>query len=134
MPLRSLVDQIQIAVRGASHTLEKYVGTALPNKDLYRSLLVGITAYVNAVVSALKRQRELRLYSTDGPQVVFGVYDFETLRVQSSPALLPETPRLRPAAPRNAEELSMYASEVVEALMSLEDDEREAGYMLTMRA
>ncbi len=131
-PLRSLVDQIQIAVRGATHALEKYVGTALPNKDMYRSLLVGITAYVNAAVSALELHRELRLYSTDGPQVVFGVYDFETLRVQSSPALLPETPRLRPA-PRSAEELSNYATEVVEALMSLEDDARDAGYMLTMQ-
>ncbi len=132
-PLRSLVDQIQIAVRGSSHALEKYVGTAIPNKTMYRSLLVGITAYVNAAVSALELQRELKLYSDDGPQVVFGVYDFETLRVQSSPALLPETPRLRPA-PANAEELSKYATEVVEAIMSLEDDERESGYMLTMRA
>lgn len=132
-PLRSLVDQIQIAVRGASHALEKYVGASLHEKALYRSLLVGITAYVNAAVSALELQRELGLYSNEGPQVVFGVYDFESLRVQSSPALTPETPRLRPA-PRNAEELSKYASEVVEAIMSLDDDERDAGYMLTMRA
>ena len=132
-PLRSLVDQIQIAVRGASHALEKYVGTALPDKTMYRSLLVGITAYVNAAVSAFELQRELALYGGEGPQVVFGVYDFESLRVQSSPALLPERPRLRPA-PRTAEELADYATEVVDALMSLEDDERESGYMLTMRA
>jgi len=132
-PLRSLVDQIQIAVRGASHALEKYIGAALPNKTLYRSLLVGITAYVNAAVSALELQRELSLYSSEGPDVVFGVYDFETLRVQSSPALTPAAPRLRPA-PRSAEELANYASEVVDALMSLSDDERDAGYLLTVRA
>lgn len=132
-PLRSLVDQIQIAVRGASHALEKHVGIALPNKTLYRSLLVGITAYVNAAVSAFELQRELSLYASDGPQVVFGVYEFESLRVQSSPALTPETPRLRPA-PRSAEELAKYATEVVEAMMSLEDDQLEATYMLTMRA
>lgn len=132
-PLRSLVDQIQIAVRGASHALEKYAGMALPNQALYRSLLVGVTAYVNAAVSALELQRELGLYSAQGPQVVFGVYDFESLRVQSSPVVSSETPRLRPA-PRTAEELARYASEVVEALASLEDDEREAGYMLTVRA
>ena len=78
-------------------------------------------------------QRELGLQAADGPQVVFGIYDFESLRVQSSPALTPETPRLR-SAPRSAEELTKYATEVVEALMSLEEGEREAGYMLTMRA
>lgn len=132
-PLRSLVDQIQIAVRGASHALEKYIGVALPNKTMYRSLLVGITAYVNAAVSALELQRELSLYDSDGPQVVFGVYDFESLRVQSSPALIPETPRLRPA-PRSAEELAKYATEIVEAMMSLPEDELAATYMLTMRA
>lgn len=132
-PLRSLVDQIQIAVRGSSHALEKYIGVAMPNKTMYRSLLVGITAYVNAAVSALELQRELSLYNSEGPQVVFGVYDFESLRVQSSPALQPESPRLRPA-PRSAEELANYATEVVDALMSLPDDEQQSGYMLTMRA
>jgi carbonic anhydrase len=132
-PLRSLVDQIQLAVRGASHALEKAAGVALPNKTMYRSLLVGVTAYVNAAVSALELQREMSLYEAGGPQVVFGVYDFESLRVQSSPALTPETPRLR-AAPKSAQELADYASEVVEALLSLDDDDLEAKYMLTMRA
>lgn len=132
-PLRSLVDQIQIAVRGASHALEKAVGVALPNKTMYRSLLVGITAYVNAAVSALELQRELSLYEAGGPEVVFGVYDFESLRVQSTPALTPETPRLRPA-PKSAEELASYATEIVEALLAMDDDELENNYMLTMRA
>ncbi|MDB5342537.1 MAG: carbonic anhydrase [Schlesneria sp.] len=132
-PLRSLVDQIQIAVRGASHALEKCVGVALPNKTMYRSLLVGITAYVNAAVSAFELQRELNLYEAGGPQVVFGVYDFESLRVQSTPALTPETSRLRPA-PKSADELAKYATEIVEALLSMDDDDLEANYMLTMRA
>lgn len=132
-PLRSLVDQIQIAVRGATSALEKYMGMTLSNKTLYRSLLVGVTAYVNAAVSAFELQREMGLYSSEGPQVVFGVYDFESLRVQSSPSPTSNAPRLRPAF-RTAEELANYAVEVVEAIASLEDDEREAGYMLTVRA
>jgi carbonic anhydrase len=132
-PLRSLVDQIQIAVRGASHALEKCVGVAMPNKTMYRSLLVGITAYVNAAVSALELQRELSLYEAGGPQVVFGVYDFESLRVQSSPSLSPEIPRLRPA-PKSAEELANYATEIVEALMEMDQNDLENSYMLTMRA
>ena len=132
-PLRSLVDQIQIAVRGSTFALEKYMGVSLPDKTMYRSLLVGTTAYVNAAVSAFELQREMSLYGKGGPEVVFGVYDFESLRVQSSPAVDSGSPRLR-AAPRTAEELSAYAVEVVDDLMSLNDDEREAGYMLTVRA
>ena len=130
-PLRSLVDQIQIAVRGSSHALEKYLGMALPDQSMFRSILVGVTAYVNAAVSALELHRELSLYGKDGPRVVFGVYDFDSLRVQSSPALTPGTPRLRPA-PETANELAAYATEVVDALMSLDDDELEAGYRLTV--
>jgi carbonic anhydrase len=132
-PLRSLVDQIQIAVRGSANALEQYMGMALPNKSLYRSLLVGVAAYVNAAVSAFELQREMGLYSDEGPQVVFGIYDFESLRVQSSPSLASASPRLRPA-PRTADELANYAIEVVQDLASLEDDERDAGYMLTVRA
>ncbi len=130
-PLRSLVDQIQIAVRGASHALDTYVGTSVHDRSMFRSLLVAVTSYVNAAVSALELQRELSLYGSDGPKVVFGVYDFETLRVQSSPAVDTEPPRLRPA-PRNAEELADYAIEIVDALMSMDDDQREESYRLTI--
>ncbi len=129
--LRSLVDQIQVAVRGSSHALNKYFGDVRPKQDdMYRSLLVGVTAYVNAAVSALELKRELTRHGTIGPEVVFGVYDFESLRIQSSPALIPETPRLRPA-PSNAEELAEYAAELVNALMSLTENDREAAYLLS---
>lgn len=129
-PLRSLVDQIQVAVRGASNALDKYAGAAIADKSLYRSLLVGVTAYVNAAVSAFELHRELSLYGDDGPEVVFSVYDFESLRVQSNPAHSSDVPRLRPA-PRSADELAAYASEVVDGLMSLDDDDQESGYKLT---
>jgi len=129
--LRSLVDQIQVAVRGSSHALDKYFGDVRPKQDdMYRSLLVGVTAYVNAAVSALELKRELTRHGTIGPEVVFGVYDFESLRIQTSPALIPETPRLRPA-PSNAEELAEYAAELVNALMSLTENDREAAYLLS---
>ena len=129
--LRSLVDQIQVAVRGSSHALDKYFGDVRPKQDdMYRSLLVGVTAYVNAAVSALELKRELTRHGTIGPEVVFGVYDFESLRIQSSPALIPETPRLRPA-PSNAEELAEYAAELVNALLSLTENDREAAYLLS---
>ena len=127
-PLRSLVDQIQIAVRGATHALDTYLGVPMSDKSMFRSIVVAVTSYVNAAVSALELQRELELYDKNGPKVVFGVYDFNSLRVQSSPAIDSDSPRLR-QAPRDAKELAAYAAEVVEAIMSLEDDEREAGLL-----
>lgn len=127
--LRSLVDQIQIAVRGSAHALEKYFRRVLPDKTLYQSLLTSTTVYVNAAVSALELQREMTLRNSTELQVVFGVYDFNTLRVQSSPSCDPKTLRLRPA-PKSAEELSDYAAEVVDALMTESDEEHEANHLL----
>lgn len=132
-PLRSLVDQIQIAVRGAARALDQYMGVATHDKGMYRSLMVAIAVYLNAAVSALELKRELALRKEDGVGVVFGVYDFDTLRVQSCPGPLGAAPRLRPAL-KTTDDLVKYAREVIDGLMSMPDDEREASCMLTMRA
>lgn len=132
-PLRSLVDQIQIAVRGAAHALETHLGSPMSNKSMFRSVLVAVTSYVNAAVSAFELQRELELYDENGPRVVFGVYEFESLRVQGSPLVRSGEPRLRPA-PRSAKELADYASEVVNEIMSLDDGDLESGYLLTVQS
>lgn len=130
-PLRSLVDQIQFAVRGAAHALETYMSVPVHDKALFRSLLVGATAYVNAAVSALELQRELSLYGEQTPPVVFGIYDFGNLRVQSTPALNSVAPRLR-LAPQNADELSAYATEIVNAIMSLDEATRDEEFRLSI--
>ncbi len=130
-PLRSLVDQIQIAVRGAARALEKAMGGTRIDPRLYRSLLVGTAVYVNAAVSALELKRELKLRGVTGPQVVHAVYDFSSLRVDSTPVKNSPAPRLRPA-PNNAEELVTYAEEIVEAYLSLEDEDRDNA-MMTMQ-
>ncbi|WP_397568461.1 carbonic anhydrase [Schlesneria sp. T3-172] len=132
-PLRSLVDQIQIAVRGATHALETYLGSPITDKAAFRSTLVAVTSYVNAAVSALELQRELDLYDKEGPRVVFGVYEFESLRVQSSPEFRPEEPRLR-SAPRNAKELADYAFEVVTEVMSLDNRDLESGSLMASQS
>lgn len=130
-PLRSLVDQIQIAVRGSARAIEKAAGHAIADQRMYRSLLVGTAVYVNAAVSALELYRELKLRGAGKTEVVFSVYDFGTLRVHSSPAAITIGPRLRPA-PRNADELVKYAEEVVEAFLELDDDQRD-GILMTMQ-
>lgn len=130
-PLRSLVDQIQIAVRGASRSLKTYAAILENNQDLYRSFLVAVTSYINSAISALELQRELKLRVKNPPQVKFGIYDFDSLRVQSLPSLSTDAPHLR-NAPTNPDELSEYSNEVVEALFNLPDEERDS-CKLTMK-
>lgn len=131
-PLRSLVDQIQISVRGAARALDKREGPEIRTHADYRSLLVATAVYVNAAVSALELQRELRLQGS-GPQVVFGIYDLESLRVQSSPSnLIEDQSRLR-RAPTDAIQLTAYTTEIVEELMSMDDQARTRSCSLTMK-
>lgn len=131
-PLRSLVDQIQIAVRGAARAIEHVAGQSIADKRMYRSLLVGTAVYVNAAVSALELHRELQLRGVKETEVVFSVYDFASLRVHSTPAPITTGARLRPA-PRNADELVAYATEIVEAFLNLDDDDRD-GMLMTMQS
>jgi carbonic anhydrase len=124
-PLRSLVDQIQIAVRGASRSLEQYAPIFQHNPDLHRSFLVAVTAYINSSITALELQRELKLRVKNPPQVKFGIYDFDSLRVQALPLESSAPPQLRDA-PSSPEDLCQYSNEVVEALFNLPDEERDS--------
>lgn len=131
-PLRSLVDQIQISVRGAARALERREGAKIKQDPDYRSLLVATAVYLNAAVSAFELRRELLLHG-GGPQVVFGIYDLESLRVQSSPQdELDDQFRLRPAH-GDATELVAYATEIVESLMTMDDEARANNCRLTMK-
>lgn len=124
--LRSLVDQIQIAVRGSDNALKQLAGPSITRDPDYRALLVATTVYVNAAVSALELRRELRLRGSR-QTVVHGAYEFETLRVQSLPGPIAESAgssfRLR-KAPADPEELIAYASETVQALLAMPAEER----------
>ncbi len=126
--LRSLVDQIQIAVRGSAQALKEAGGADIANDPEYRSLLVSTAVYVNAAVSALELRRELRLRGSRQP-VVFGVYQFETLMVESLPGKSEEpidkSQRLR-RAPATPDDLVAYAAEVATALLAMPLDERRS--------
>ena len=119
-PLRSLLDQIQIAVRGADRAFERAAGAAIRQHADYRTLLVTATVFLNAAVSAHELRRELKLQG-GGPDVVFGVYDMETLRVLGCPAGPDdENPQRLRRAPVDANELVSYAAELVKAVMAEE--------------
>lgn len=120
-PLRSLLDQIQISVRGAARAFERQAGPEIKNDPDYRNLLVTASVYLNAAVTAHELRRELKLQG-GGPEVVFGVYDMLTLKVMgcpSDPVEVDAKPRLR-RAPIDSNELMAYAAEVVKAVMLTE--------------
>jgi hypothetical protein len=65
-------------------------------------------------------------------EVVFAVYDFESLRIQCAPLPPEAAPRLRPA-PDSPAELVAYANEVTAAFMKLDREERDANCRLTVK-
>lgn len=121
--LRSLVDQIQMAVRGAARAIEKRAGEDFKNHPEYRSVLVTVAVFVNAAISALELRRELDRLGGKTPSVMFGVYDFATLSVQSHPiAVGDQRPARLQAGPKTADDLIAYASAVVDELFALQPD------------
>jgi carbonic anhydrase len=83
--LRSLVDRIHIAVRGAAHALEQVSGPSVVNQSYYRAALLDVAVYLNAAVTAYDVRREMTGPVGDRPRVVFGVFDLISQRVQALP-------------------------------------------------
>ena len=130
--LRSIVNQIQIAVRSSAKALEDRTGQSLSQIRESRSLLVAVSVYVNAAVSALALQQEIDQSGRKEPKVHFGVYDFETVRVRCLPETGDGSSGLRPA-PASGTELVAYAAEVAKAFLSLNEEARDFNCMLTMK-
>lgn len=84
-PLRSLVDRLSVAVRGAAGELERLCGPSVAEHPGYRQALVEIAVYLNAALTAYDTRRELKLSPRDEPRVVYAVYDLVGQRVASLP-------------------------------------------------
>ena len=82
--LRSLVDRIQVAVRGAATALERVAGAAVVRHPSYRAALVEAAVYLNAAITAYDVRRELDRLA--GTRVVYGVFDLVEQRVRARPA------------------------------------------------
>lgn len=130
--LRSIVNQIQIAVRSAAKALEDRAGKPLTSIRESRSLLVAVSVYVNAAVSALALQQEINQMGRKEPKVHFGVYDFQTVRVRCLPETGDNSSGLRPA-PNSGADLIAYAEEVADAFLKLDDAARDFNCMLTLQ-
>jgi carbonic anhydrase len=84
--LRSLVDRIQVAVRGAATALERVAGAAIARHPCYREALVEAAVYLNAAITAYDVRREVDRLAGNATRVVYGVFDLVQQRVCAWPA------------------------------------------------
>jgi carbonic anhydrase len=83
--LRSLVDRIQVAVRGAATALERVAGPAASRHPLYREALVEASVYVNAAITAYDVRREVERLGGPAVRVVYSVFDLVQQQVRARP-------------------------------------------------
>ena len=83
--LRSLVDRIQVAVRGAATALERVAGASVVRHSSYRLALIEAAVYLNAAITAFDVRREVDRLVGDAVPVVYGVFDLVQQRVRARP-------------------------------------------------
>jgi carbonic anhydrase len=83
--LRTLVDGIMIAVRGAALALERTCGAEVRQHAHYREALIETAVYFNAAVTAFDAVREVRAAGSN-MRVVYGVYNLAEAHVRSAPS------------------------------------------------
>lgn len=83
--LRSLVDRIQIAVRGASRAIRQVAGNAAAESPGYSGALAEVAVYLNAALTAYDLRREVEGVGNTNLPVVYSVCDLGDLRVRSLP-------------------------------------------------
>jgi carbonic anhydrase len=120
--VRSLVDRIQVAVRGAASALRHAGGGEVEHRTTYRQQLIETTVYLNAAVTAFDLRREVQSSLENPPQVVYGVYDLQSLQVRAMPAAQENRPRsadevLR-EAPAHAEDFAELAARLAERVLA----------------
>lgn len=103
--LRTLVDRLQIAVRGASSALQGQADAGVTRHPQFRAALVETAVYLNAAITAFDLRRELRVLESNRYEVLFGAFDLESQEVHGRPNLsnaVEKTPVFLPA-PQSAE-------------------------------
>lgn len=113
--LRSVVDRIMIAARGAASALGRRHGESIKKHPEYRSLLLEAATYMNAAVTAFDLEREVAAFHDSQIDVFYGVCDIGTMLVRACPDQGRNEPELK-RAPQNADELVALTSELVDVL------------------
>lgn len=84
--LRSIVDRVQIAVRGAAKALGRVAGPTAKDQPGYRAALIETSVYLNAALTAFDVHREVVLFDQEtGIRVVYSVFDLADLWVRALP-------------------------------------------------
>jgi carbonic anhydrase len=87
--LRSLVDRMQISVRGAAKALREAHGATVSGRSGYRIALRNLAVYLNAAMTAFELRRELRMDGENQLEVVFAVFDLASVTVRAHPTGMP---------------------------------------------
>jgi carbonic anhydrase len=97
--LRSLIDRVLVAVRGAAHSFERCCGHEIHRHPGFRAALIEASVYLNSAITAFDLQREIASAGGDSSLAVFhGACDISNMLVRSDPpGGLTHEPRLQPA-------------------------------------
>lgn len=117
-PLRTLVDRIRIAVRGADKHLSRSGGSGVQRKSGYRAALIETAVYLNAALTAYDVQREIEAIGTvEDVRVVYGVFDLADQRIHALPHHSPEDEEpVFGEVPRDSEGFSKLGERIVHAV------------------
>jgi carbonic anhydrase len=111
--LRSLIDRMQFAVRGAARALYDVHEATVSTRKGYRNALRDLAVYINAAATAHDLRRELQVTSDSNIEVVSAVYDLGTVTVKGQPtdsiAQAKGSAPMFTKAPTSAEEFAQLA-------------------------
>ena len=129
--LRSLVDRIQVAVRGAAAALDRLAGPAAQRPAEYKAALVEAAVYLNAAITAYDVRREVDRLAAPSPRVVYGVFDLVQQRVRARPAgAQAEGPGQIPVfadVPSGPDDFGTLGAEIARAVVARRLQPRPAG-------
>ena len=83
--LRSIVDRISVVVRVADKALARRFGDGVSGQPGYKAALWQMTVFLNAALTAHDLARELKGTDDNQMDVVYGVYDMSSQRVEAAP-------------------------------------------------
>jgi carbonic anhydrase len=116
--LRTLVDRVMVAVRGAAKSIDRVCGRDVHSHPNYRAALIDVAVYLNAAITAFDLRRELAAKSSPALAVHYGACDLQTMLVTSKPVTATTVdPDLR-SAPQGASEFVTLGNELAEAVVA----------------
>jgi carbonic anhydrase len=113
--LRSLVDRIQIAVRGAA----KALGHVDKKEPGYRSALIETAVYLNAALTAFDVRKEISTIDGHSVRVVYGVFGLDGQRVHSlPPGAGDDEPPIFGSVPTTSQEFTNLGDAIASAVLA----------------